>query len=62
MPNENAGFIKHIPGDCPVAPDTKVIARLEGGHTLAPMLASEIDWDCPGDQVTDYQVIGPTLN
>ena len=54
------GYTAHTPGPCPVGPDTFVRARLEDGHLLMPLQAQDIDWDCPGDDVTEYKVVsGP---
>lgn len=54
------GYTKHIPGPCPVDPETFVRARLEDGYLLMPLQAKDIDWNFPGDDVIEYKIVeGP---
>jgi hypothetical protein len=51
-------WIRHYPDEGqPVDDDVIVVAILEDEEKLPPMRADEIDWDCPGDQITEYRIV-----
>ena len=54
-------WIEHTPGYWPrgLSGAHIVQAVLEDGWKLSPMHVSEIDWDCPGDDVIRYRIRKP---
>ena len=52
-------WIKHTPPDTPeLLPSTIVIVKMkEDKMVLNPLRVQDIDWDCPGDEVSHYKVV-----
>jgi hypothetical protein len=48
-------WFDHTPGPCPVPAGTTVQVVLENLDELSPMPAVDVDWHCPGDDVTRYR-------
>lgn len=45
----------YIPAD--LSRDTLIKARFEDGYETGVIRADEVDWWCPGDQVTEYAIV-----